>query len=111
MVQLKENWEYLTESLKNIYSHLLTNSNHNNSVLNKQNEKIHRLGLYNCYRLQNLDGLAKCTNLTELYLNKCINLRNVDVLSKLTNLTVLNLKGCRNLKNKEGLRYFKCMTK
>ena len=49
------------------------------------------LHLTACLSLKNLDGLANCTNLTQLALSGYGFLQNVDVLAKLTNLTDLDM--------------------
>jgi len=69
--------------------------------------KLTSLDLRECSSLQNVDGLAKCTNLTYLNLRgiirwyrrpngiyDCESLQNVDGLANLPNLTSLDLREC-----------------
>ena len=55
------------------------------------------LNLSWCTLLKNVDGLAKCTNLTSLDLRWCKSLQNVEPLIQLQELKVLSMDGCKKV--------------
>ena len=53
--------------------------------------------------LENVDGLARCKNLTTLEMDYCGSLKNVDGLAHCTKLKSLSLAGCGEVENLDGL--------
>ena len=53
--------------------------------------------------LENVDGLARCKNLTTLEMDYCLSLKNVDGLAHCTKLKSLSLAGCKEVENLDGL--------